>query len=88
MQEVTITIHNQVGLHGRPAALFVRTANQFKSSVTVMKGKQTASAKSILSVLALGVNQGAAITVKAEGEDEAQAIEAICLLARDNFGER
>lgn len=88
MQEMTLTIHNKVGLHARPAALFVQTANQFQSKVIAVRDEREANAKSILSVLSLGVNQGTVVTIRAEGEDEAQAIEAIRLLVENNFGEK
>jgi phosphocarrier protein HPr len=87
MQEVTLTIRNKVGLHARPAARFVQTANRFKAQVVAVRDEREANAKSILSVLSLGANQGAVVTVRADGEDEAQAIEAIRLLVEDNFGE-
>lgn len=87
MQEVTLTIHNKVGLHARPAALFVQTANRYKSNILVVKDEQVANAKSILSVLALGVEQGAVVSIKAEGEDEVEAIEALKELVESNFGE-
>ena len=87
MQEVTLTIHNKVGLHARPAALFVQTANRYKSNIVVIKDEQMANAKSILSVLALGVEQGAVVSIKAEGEDEVEAIEALKELVESNFGE-
>ena len=87
MQEVTLTIRNKVGLHARPAARFVQTANRFKAKVVAVRDEREANAKSILSVLSLGANQGAVVTVRADGEDEAQAIEAIRLLVEGNFGE-
>lgn len=87
MQEVTLTIRNKVGLHARPAALFVQTANRFKSKVVAAREGREVNAKSILSVLSLGADQGAVVMVSAEGEDETQAIEAICLLVENNFGE-
>ncbi len=87
MQELNITIRNQVGLHARPAALFVKTAKSFKSRIVVAKGERKADAKSILNVLALGVGGGTAVTLSAEGEDEAQAIAALKDLIEQNLGE-
>jgi phosphocarrier protein len=87
MQEVTLTIRNKVGLHARPAALFVQTASQFKSSVLAVKDGREVNAKSILSVLTLGAEQGAVVTVRAEGEDEVEAVEALKELVENNFGE-
>ena len=87
MQEITLVIQNKVGLHARPAALFVQTAKKFKSKVLAIKDKREANAKSILSILTLGASQGAVVTVRAEGEDEAEAVEALKQLVDDNFGE-
>jgi phosphocarrier protein len=87
MRETKLIIRNKVGLHARPAALFVQTANKFKSKVLVVNGERKADAKSILSVLALGAGQGSEVKLITEGEDEAQAIEAIRLLVENNFGE-
>lgn len=87
MQEIEVTIRHKVGLHARPAALFVQTASKFKSNLKVLKGEREVNAKSILSVLTLGAGQGAVIKLIAEGEDEEQAIEALRLLVEGNFGE-
>ena len=74
-------------VHARPAANFVRTANQFQSAVTVQKGDKTANGKSINKVATLGIRQGEEIVITAVGPDSAQAIEAIQKLATENFGE-
>lgn len=87
MPEITLTIHHEVGLHARPAALFVKTANRFKSQIMLEKDGQEVNAKSILSVLTLGVGQGAVVTIRTEGEDEVEAIEALRELVASNFGE-
>lgn len=88
MPELKLEIKNKVGLHARPAALFVQTANKFKSKITVMNGAATANAKSILNVLTLGAVNGAIITVVAEGEDAEQALNALKELHAVNFGEK
>jgi len=87
MPEITVTVRHRVGLHARPAALFVQTAQKFHSDIRVRYGDREASAKSILGVLALGVGQGAAITIRAEGEDAGAALDALQALIEDNFGE-
>ena len=86
MPEITLTVHHEAGLHARPAAEFVKTAKQFSSAIKVAHGEREANAKSILSVLTLGVDQGAVITLSAEGEDADQALEALEALIEDNFG--
>ncbi len=87
MPEVNLTVQHPSGLHARPASVFVKTASQFKSNVRVVYGEKDINAKSILSVLTLGANQGANITIKAEGEDSDQAIQALTELIESNFGE-
>ncbi|MBU0702962.1 MAG: HPr family phosphocarrier protein [Chloroflexi bacterium] len=87
MPETTITIRHQVGLHARPAASFVQTARQFESDIQVIHGEREANGKSILKVLTLGVNQGAVITIRAEGEDAEAALAALERLIESNFGE-
>jgi len=87
MPEITVTIHHKVGLHARPASMFVKTATQFKSDITVTNGDRNANAKSILNVLTLGANQGAQIVIQAEGPDADEALAALEALVKDNFGE-
>lgn len=90
MVEVTLIVRHPVGLHARPAALFVQTAARFKAAIRVAnatRGTKPVDAKSILSVLTLGVSQGHEIHVKAEGEDARAAIQAITDLVESNFGE-
>jgi phosphotransferase system HPr (HPr) family protein len=87
MAEIQLTIQNAVGLHARPAALFVQEANKHGAEIQVRNGDRVANAKSILSILALGVDQGCVITVSAEGEDAPQALAALKALVDANFGE-
>ena len=87
MPEITLTVHHKVGLHARPAALFVQTARQFESDIHVAHGEREANGKSILKVLTLGVNQGTVITIHAEGGDADQALTALERLIESNFGE-
>jgi phosphotransferase system HPr (HPr) family protein len=88
MPETTLTIHHKVGLHARPAALFVQAAKQFRSDIKVMHGAKEANAKSILSVLALGAEQGTVIVIRAEGEDADQSLAALTALVESDFGEK
>jgi phosphotransferase system HPr (HPr) family protein len=87
MPEVKIIVTHKVGLHARPAAIFVKAANKFVSDIQVTKDDRTINAKSILSVLTLGVNQGSEITIHAEGEDADAALQELVALVKDNFGE-
>jgi len=90
VQSVTVTLTNRVGLHARPAALFVQTAAQFQSTITVRSVTRNVgpvNAKSILSVLTLGAEQGHVLEITAEGPDEAEAIAALRALVESKFGE-
>jgi phosphotransferase system HPr (HPr) family protein len=87
MPEVSVTVNHEVGLHARPASMFVQTAAKYSSEIDVTHGEITANAKSILAVLTLGAHQGAEITIKAEGDDAEDALLALKQLVLDNFGE-
>ena len=81
------TLTNQVGLHARPATFFIQKANEFKSGIWIEREERKVNAKSLLGVLSLGVVKGGEIDIIAEGEDEAEALEALILLVENNFGE-
>lgn len=87
MIEKKLTIQNHTGLHTRPASQFVKTANQFKSEITIQKGDASANGKSIISIIALGASKGSEIRLRAEGPDEKEAIEALSELVENKFGE-
>ena len=72
-----VVIKNQVGLHARPATFFIQKANEFKSSIWVEKEERRVNAKSLLGVLSLGIVKGTAITIVADGADEARIKEVI-----------
>jgi phosphocarrier protein HPr len=88
MQKIVLQVINEVGLHARPASEFVRLAAQFKSNLRVRnlrRDSSTVDAKSIISVLTLGVEKGHEIEVTAEGEDEGNALQALRELIESDF---
>lgn len=87
MHSAEVKIINKTGLHARPAATFVKQAGKFKSSVTIVKDGKEANAKAMLSVLALGASMGSIITIKADGEDEQNAVTTLVELIKSKFGE-
>lgn len=90
MQSKILTVQNEVGLHARPAALFVQTAAKFKAKIKVRNSTRISAivdAKSIISVLGLGVAKGHEIEVTAEGEDEQAALETLARLIESGFAE-
>ena len=70
-------IRYEVGLHARPATFFIQKANEFKSSIWIEKDERRVNAKSLLGVLSMGIMDGSAISLIADGEDEAEAVEAL-----------
>ena len=89
MLETKLKVTHNVGLHARPAALFVQTAKKFSSIIKVgnltTNGKLV-DAKSIILVLTLGVLKDHEILIQAEGADEVDAIAALQALAAGSFG--
>ena len=84
-----VEIVNKLGLHARPAALFVRSVNRFKSTVTIWKGEENFSAASLLEVLTANLDCGARVILEAIGPDEQEAIdelEALLLRFREDEG--
>ena len=90
MAEATIQVKHKVGLHARPASLFVQTAAKFSSAIKVKNLSANGNfvdAKSIIMVLTLGVMKDHEIQIQAEGADEADAVAALQALVNNNFGE-
>lgn len=77
MKEKEVTIVPEEGLHARPAAEFVKAAKGYNSDIKVIKDGKEANAKSSLNLMSLGAKQGDNLTIRAEGEDEEAAAEAL-----------
>lgn len=83
-----VTITDPVGLHARPAAMFVKLAGKFAADISIRNvttSGQWANAKSILGLLTCGAKHGDEIEVRAEGADEQAAVTALEELVRSNF---
>lgn len=87
MVQAIVTLQNKVGLHARPAALFVQTASRFKADVKAEKDGKEVNAKSILGVLSLDARLGDKLIIKAEGEDAEKALKMLVELVDSKFGE-
>lgn len=83
----TVTVRNQLGLHARAAARFVHLATRFQARIRIGRGQRATDGKSIMGVLLLAASCGTAVTITAEGPDEAEAVEALCALVESGFGE-
>jgi len=85
--EHDIEIKNKLGLHARAAAKLVHCAARFRSDIKIRKGDEEVDGKSILGILLLAAARGTVITIKANGEDEADAVAAIEKLIDAKFDE-
>ena len=85
--DLTLKIDNKTGLHARPAALFAKEASAFQSTITILKGEKNVNAKSIISIMGLGVKQGDSLLLKVEGPDAEEAAAALEKLVANKFGE-
>jgi phosphocarrier protein HPr len=85
--EKAFTIVNSLGLHARPAAMVVQTANRFKSDIQFEKDGLQINAKSIMGVLTLAAGKGSLVVV-CEGIDAAEAMAALARVFESGFGER
>lgn len=82
-----LTIVNKLGLHARAAAKLVNLASGFESEITIKRGDQQVSAKSIMGVMMLAAAKGVVIDVCAEGRDADEALAQITKLVQNRFGE-
>lgn len=87
MIESAITIKNRTGLHARAAAKLVEVTSGFASSVEISNGEKSVDGKSILSIMMLAASPGSKLTLKINGDDANEMLEAIRKLADSNFGE-
>ena len=87
MEQFDVVVQNKVGLHARPASLFVKEANKQKCSVKVLKDGKEYNAKSIMSILSMGAHKGTQLSIITDGEGEKEVMQAIKKLFDSNFGE-
>ncbi|HEX6088625.1 MAG TPA: HPr family phosphocarrier protein [Gemmatimonadales bacterium] len=87
MSERDVLIVNPLGLHARPAAQIVRTASDFASDIRLEKDGMEVNGKSIMGVMMLAAECGSTIRIRTSGTDEDAALDAICRLVADGFGE-
>lgn len=91
MAEATIEVRNPSGLHARPAATFVKTAASFHADIRVVNttrnAQKSASAKSVLGVLGLGVAKGHTIHISADGDDADAAVARLVEMVEAGLGE-
>ena len=82
-----VIVINDVGLHARPATFFIQKANAYKASIWIEKDDRRVNAKSLLGVLSMGIVKGTTITIIADGEDEAEAIDGLYSLIANELND-
>jgi phosphocarrier protein len=87
MIERAFVVKNKLGLHARPAALFVREAARFKCSLVVVKDGLEVNGKSVMGLMLLAAESGAKLVVRADGPDEAEALSALQKIFERKFDE-
>ena len=87
MKSKKVKITNRAGIHARPAALLVQTANEYDSQIFLEKDSEKINGKSIMGIITLGATYESEINIIAEGTDEEQAVQAIATLFENKFQE-
>lgn len=85
MKEFNYTVKDKEGIHARPAGLFVKEAASYPCAVTISKDGKEVDAKRIFGVMGLGVKCGEEITVKTDGEQEEEAMQALSSFLEANL---
>ena len=85
--EKLVTVKNRAGIHARPAALIAQTANKYASEILIEKDDTTINAKSIMGVITMAAAYNTVLTIKANGSDAADAVNAIKALFDSKFEE-
>ena len=82
-----LTVLNKLGIHARPAAMFVKTANRFACDIFVEKDGEKINGKSIMGLMMLAAGPGSKLTIHANGADAPQALAEIEALMQRKFDE-
>jgi phosphocarrier protein HPr len=86
-QSKELTVVNKLGIHARPAALFVKTANRFACDITVEKDGEKVNGKSIMGMMMLAAGPGSRLMVHADGQDAIRALNELDELLKRKFDE-
>jgi phosphocarrier protein len=87
MQQREVEIVNKLGLHARASAKLTQLAAKYQSDVHIARNGRRVNAKSIMGVMMLAAGKGTRVTLETDGPDEVEAMNALCALIRDFFGE-
>lgn len=87
MLQRDVEVMNANGIHARPAAEIVKCAGRYRAHITLARDGMEVNGKSIMGVMMLAAECGATVTIKADGDDAAQAVDALAELIASRFGE-
>ena len=87
MPQREVEIVNKLGLHARASAKLTQVASRYQSDVHIARNGRRVNAKSIMGVMMLAAGKGSKITLETSGPDEDEAMNALCALVADCFGE-
>lgn len=85
MYEKSVIIQNEIGLHARPASLFIQQSIKFSSNIEVIKNEKCYNGKSIMSILSMSAGKGEEILIRANGDDEVEAVETLVDLVENKL---
>lgn len=83
--QTTVKVLNEEGLHARPAGILVKFANNYSSEIELLVDDNSANAKSIMSIMGLGLTKDTVVTIKAQGADAEEALAGITNLFNNKF---
>ena len=87
MVQTTVKVADKMGLHMRPANVFVTAMTKYKSDITIVFGEKEINAKSIMNLMAACIKYDSEITIRCEGEDEEEALKCLVAAVESGLGE-
>ena len=85
--EAAVEVKNALGIHIRPAGMIAKTAISFRSKISIIRAGEVVSARSIVALTTRGAGLGTRLTIRAEGADAEDAVQALAALFEGKFGE-
>lgn len=86
MYKKKVTLKGISGIHAKPASIIVRESSKYNSNIQIIRDGQKYNAKSIMSILSMGVAEGDNLIIQARGEDEKEAVESLAYLISNKSG--
>ncbi|MBR1420671.1 MAG: HPr family phosphocarrier protein [Selenomonadaceae bacterium] len=87
MTKRTVRVENETGFHARPASIFVREAEKFRSKIEIHANGKVADAKDLVRIMSMQLSKGTEVLIQADGMDESDAVESLARIIKTNFGD-